>query len=117
MPVRRAVPRPPVPTPAAHDPFCTWCPLCRGAAVVRSLSPETLARLADLAALAATVLTDLAGSRTGGEQPASERATDAASDPADDDDRGAATRARRPARAHGPAAPGDPRAEQPDPGQ
>ena len=66
------------PEAAAHDPFCAWCPLCRGAAVVRSLSPETLARLADLAALAATVLTDLAGSRTGGEQPASEGATDAA---------------------------------------
>ena len=40
---------PPARTAAAHDPFCTWCPLCRGAAVVRSLSPETLARLADLA--------------------------------------------------------------------
>jgi hypothetical protein len=48
---------------APHDPFCTWCPLCRGAAVVRSLSPETLARLADLATLAASVLTDLASSR------------------------------------------------------
>ena len=54
---------PPSPDAAAHDPFCTWCPLCRGAAVVRSLSPETLARLADLASLAATVLTDLARSR------------------------------------------------------
>lgn len=47
----------------AHDPSCTWCPLCRGAAVIRSLSPQTLARLADLASLAATVLTELAGSR------------------------------------------------------
>jgi hypothetical protein len=51
---------------APHDPFCDWCPLCRGAAVVRSLSPETLARLADLASFAATVLTDLAGSRSTG---------------------------------------------------
>jgi len=51
---------------AAHDPFCDWCPLCRGAAVVRSLSPETLARLADLASFAATVLTDLAVSRSAG---------------------------------------------------
>lgn len=42
-----------------HDPVCQWCPLCRGAAVVRSLSPETLARLADLAVLAAGVLADL----------------------------------------------------------
>ena len=56
-----------VPAPrvsAAHDPFCAWCPLCRGAAVVRSLSPETLTRLADLAAVAASVLTDLAGARS-----------------------------------------------------
>ena len=84
------------PDPSAHDPFCAWCPLCRGAAVVRSLSPETLARLADLAALAATVLTDLAGSRAGGDQPASGGATDAANDAADDGE-GSRDRARRPA--------------------
>ncbi len=59
------------PDGSGHDPFCTWCPLCRGAAVVRSLSPETLAKLADLATLAATVLTDLASSRPGGDRPAS----------------------------------------------
>jgi hypothetical protein len=47
----------------AHEPFCAWCPLCRSAAVVRTLSPETLARLADLARLAATVLADLASTR------------------------------------------------------
>jgi hypothetical protein len=86
------------PAPAAHDPFCTWCPLCRGAAVVRSLSPETLTRLADLAALAATVLTDLAGSRAAGEHPASERASAAASDPVADGARGSRDDARRPAR-------------------
>ena len=56
----------PGPEPSGHDPFCTWCPLCRGAAVVRSLSPETLAKLADLATLAATVLAELASSRSGG---------------------------------------------------
>ncbi|MFL6165497.1 MAG: hypothetical protein ACJ710_04375 [Ornithinibacter sp.] len=60
------------PDASGHDPFCTWCPLCRGAAVVRSLSPETLAKLADLATLAATVLTDLASSRRGGGPPASD---------------------------------------------
>ena len=49
---------------AGHDPVCQWCPICRGAAVVRSLSPETLTRLADLASLAAGVLADLAGART-----------------------------------------------------
>ncbi len=80
--------RPPTPTPprgradagpdadaagpgtASHDPFCTWCPLCRGAAVVRSLSPETLTRLADLAGLAATVLADLASTRSTAGSPA-----------------------------------------------
>jgi hypothetical protein len=46
-----------------HDPVCQWCPICRGAAVVRSLSPETLTRLADLASLAAGVLADLAVAR------------------------------------------------------
>ncbi len=60
------------PDGSGHDPFCTWCPLCRGAAVVRSLSPETLAKLADLATLAASVLTDLASSRPGGGPPASD---------------------------------------------
>jgi hypothetical protein len=46
-----------------HDPVCQWCPICRGAAVVRSLSPETLTRLADLASLAAGLLSDLAVAR------------------------------------------------------
>lgn len=45
------------------DPFCRACPLCRTVAVVRGLNPETLRRLADLAAVAATVLTDLAAQR------------------------------------------------------
>jgi hypothetical protein len=62
----------PEPDGSGHDPFCTWCPLCRGAAVVRSLSPETLAKLADLATLAATVLTEIASSRPGGGPPASD---------------------------------------------
>jgi len=51
------------PDAGPHDPACQWCPLCRGPAVVRSLSPQTLTRLADLAGLAATVLTDLASTR------------------------------------------------------
>ena len=54
----------PAPGSGAHDPFCTWCPLCRTAEVVRSLSPETITRLADLATLAATVLADFASTRT-----------------------------------------------------
>lgn len=48
---------------APHDPVCQWCPICRGAAVVRSLSPETLTRLADLASVAASVLAELASAR------------------------------------------------------
>lgn len=83
------------PEAGAHDPFCAWCPLCRGAAVVRSLSPETLAKLADLAQLAATVLTDLAGSRPEGEPAASteEPGGPAATAP-DGDPAPTATRAR-----------------------
>ena len=54
----------PAPASGAHDPFCTWCPLCRTAEVMRSLSPETITRLADLATLAATVLADFASTRT-----------------------------------------------------
>lgn len=61
---------PTTPGAAGPDPVCQWCPICRGAAVVRSLSPETLTRLADLAGVAASVLADLASSR-------------AAADPAD----------------------------------
>lgn len=61
--------------PGCSDPFCQWCPLCRTAAVVRSLSPETLARLADLAGVAAAVLTDLASAR-GRDAPAPTTAPD-----------------------------------------
>ena len=75
---------------AAHDPFCTWCPLCRGAAVVRSLSPETLARLADLATLAATVLTEIASSRPAGGPAASGGAPGHGAGPDDDASRPAA---------------------------
>ena len=69
------------PDGSGHDPFCTWCPLCRGAAVVRSLSPETLARLADLASLAATVLTELAATRPASGSPPSTDGADDAGDP------------------------------------
>ena len=54
---------------APHDPVCQWCPICRGAAVVRSLSPEPLRRLADLAAVAASVLADLATARAAAGPP------------------------------------------------
>ena len=61
-----------------HEPSCDWCPLCRSAAVVRTLSPQTLARLADLAGLAATVLADLASTRAA----ATTEGTSARPDPA-----------------------------------
>jgi hypothetical protein len=71
------------------DPFCRSCPLCRTVAVVRGLSPETLGRLADLATVAAGVLSDLAAERT---RPPSPEPT-----PADDDDPTAPPRRSRPA--------------------
>ncbi len=70
------------PDAGAHDPACQWCPLCRGAAVVRSLSPQTLTRLADLAGLAATVLADLASTRGAADGSATGPGADAAAPPA-----------------------------------
>ncbi|KRE63023.1 hypothetical protein [Nostocoides sp. Soil756] len=48
---------------ACDDPVCQWCPVCRASAFVRRLSPETLGGLAELAGVAAAVLSDLAGAR------------------------------------------------------
>jgi hypothetical protein len=69
------------------DPFCRSCPLCRTVAVVRGLSPETLGRLADLATVAAGVLSDLARDRAGapadtGDRPVPEEPTAARTRPA-----------------------------------
>lgn len=50
---------------------CTWCPVCRSVGVLRSVSPETLGRLADLATAAATVLAELATRHT--DDPPGER--------------------------------------------
>ena len=63
-----AGPQEPGAPPGCVDPFCAYCPLCRSAAVIRSLSPETLARLADLATVAATVLADLASTRSAADE-------------------------------------------------
>ena len=83
-PAPAAPPRPDdvEPDAAAHDPACQWCPLCRGAAVVRSLSPQTLTRLADLAGLAATVLSELASTRGATDGSATGPAADADAPPA-----------------------------------
>ncbi|PKW25593.1 hypothetical protein [Phycicoccus duodecadis] len=48
---------------SCDDPVCQWCPVCRASAFVRRLSPETLSGLAELAGVAAAVLSDLAGAR------------------------------------------------------
>lgn len=47
--------------PRAGEPLtCALCPICQGIAVLRTLQPETIDRLADLAAAAAAALRDLA---------------------------------------------------------
>lgn len=43
---------------------CSWCPVCRSVTLVRSLSPETLTQLAEVATAAATLLADLATRHT-----------------------------------------------------
>lgn len=39
---------------------CQWCPLCQGIGLLRSVRPETVDRLADLAGALATALRDVA---------------------------------------------------------
>lgn len=43
---------------------CSWCPVCRSVTLVRSLSPETLTQVAEVASAAASLLADLAGRHT-----------------------------------------------------
>lgn len=52
---------------------CRLCPLCQGIALLRSLRPETVDRLADLASAAAESLRDLAArSRAAGPTPSTD---------------------------------------------
>lgn len=44
---------------------CTLCPLCQGIGLLRSVRPETVDRLADLAGAVATALRDLAAHHAG----------------------------------------------------
>ncbi len=69
-------------TASAHSAQCQWCPVCRGARFLQSVSPETISRLADLASFAAMALGDLA------ERQAERQAERAAEHPADDEARG-----------------------------
>jgi hypothetical protein len=62
----------------AHVPMgeaaaCTYCPLCRGIVRLRSVSPETLDRLAEVASAVAALLGDLAADRGGRDPAAPER--------------------------------------------
>lgn len=46
---------------SAGPPSCTWCPLCRGVGLVRTLGPETLRSLADVTGLLSDGLRRVAG--------------------------------------------------------
>ncbi|WP_406830427.1 hypothetical protein ABEG17_15720 [Pedococcus sp. KACC 23699] len=80
---------------------CQWCPVCQGIGVLRSVRPETVDRLADLAgALAATLREAAAHARsTAGNPPGTQAQNDArARGPRvqditiEDEDQGSATR-------------------------
>lgn len=61
----RDMPEPDGHVAMGHAESCTWCPVCRSVTLARSLSPETLERLADLAQVAAATLAQLATRATG----------------------------------------------------
>lgn len=48
--------------PAGEATTCALCPICQGIALLRTVSPETIDRLADLAAAASGALRDFAAS-------------------------------------------------------
>jgi hypothetical protein len=52
--------------PMGQAQVCSLCPVCQGIATLRSLNPELLDRLAQLAALAADTLRELAVEATAG---------------------------------------------------
>lgn len=65
--------------PMGQAQACTWCPVCRGVVLVRQLSPQTLASLADVAMMAATALADLASRQAaGGVKPSTAAGTPSA---------------------------------------
>ena len=47
--------------PADDGCTCTWCPVCRGVAVLRGERPEVTERLTEFVSAAASALTALAG--------------------------------------------------------
>ena len=83
MPVNEGSSPEPDPAPEEHQHVpmgsaetCTWCPVCRGVVYLRELSPDTLRSLADVAALAATTLSDLATRRaTAVQEPSTDEQT------------------------------------------
>ncbi|HEX6755699.1 MAG TPA: hypothetical protein VF109_07105 [Mycobacteriales bacterium] len=56
--------------PADDGCTCTWCPVCRGVAVLRGDRPEVTERLTELVSAAASALTALAGALSGPPAPA-----------------------------------------------
>ena len=44
----------------SHPSACSWCPVCRGVASLRSVNPDAVDRLADAATVLAQALSDLA---------------------------------------------------------
>ena len=44
----------------SHPSACSWCPVCRGMASLRSVNPDAVDRLADAATVLAQALSDLA---------------------------------------------------------
>jgi hypothetical protein len=52
---------------------CQLCPVCQGIGLLRSVRPETVDRLADLAGALAATLRDLAGQRRAADGPAPTR--------------------------------------------
>jgi len=54
---------------AAAASSCQWCPVCQGLDVLRSVRPETVERLADLAGAVATALRDVAARGHGQQRP------------------------------------------------
>lgn len=84
---------------------CRLCPVCQGIALLRTVRPETVERLADVAAALSGALRDLAADRFGQPPPTpqpspprGQRVQDIVVDDEDDDDQGAPPRRTDPSR-------------------
>jgi hypothetical protein len=82
---------------------CRLCPVCQGIALLRTVRPETVERLADVAAALSGALRDIAAERFGQPPPTpqpppprGQRVQDIVVDDEDDDDQGAPPRSTAP---------------------